>query len=155
LSYRTGIGEEDYKLHLLYNLVITPDTITYASVAQDPNLTTFSWEISATPQSLAAHRPTAHIILDSAQIDPRILAVVESALYGSSTDDPKLPTFDELLAILFDLIGITITDNGDGTWTATGPDDLITMVDPTTFSIDGANVIYLDSTKYQISTTQF
>jgi len=57
-----------------------------------------------------------------------------------------------LIDYLTNWVGITITDNGDGTWTATGSDQFIHIVSATEFEITEANATYLDADTYEVST---
>lgn len=155
LSYRTLIGDDisgidrGYKLHLLYNLMAIPDSFSYESLGDQSEPIEFGWDLSGTPVVVEGYRPTAHISLDSTKMDPLLFAELETILYGSVGINPRFPSLQELIALIY----ITITDNSDGTWTVTGPDHLITMFDATTFEISEANAIYLDANTYDISST--
>lgn len=156
LSYRTKIGNDTegddlgYKIHLLYNLIAIPSQKSYqTSISGNPM--EFEWDISATPTKIPGYRPTAHIILDTRFMSPSLLQDIESSLYGNALDDAKLPPISTLVSFIGEWVIIRITDNLDGTWTATGPDELITMLDGTTFQIIQANAVYLDANTYAIS----
>jgi len=64
------------------------------------------------------------------------------------SNKPILPSFQKLLKF----IEFRITDNGDGTWTIVCPDDLVVMLDSTTFQISDVNATYLDTNTYEIPT---
>lgn len=127
LCYRTLIGngidgsDVGYKIHLVYNVTVVPQSLSYASVGSSVDPLEFSWEIRAVPVSLAGHHPTAHIIIDTRHLSPEKIMEIEDFLYGTSsitvTALPR-PT------VLFDTLNfddtVIITDNHDGTWTATG-----------------------------------
>ncbi len=113
----------------------------------------FSWKITAIPEVLTEHRPTAHVIFDTTRMNRFLIADLEAILYGDSVNNSRFPSISELIVFIKNWVLITITDNGNGTWTATGPDELITLLDPTTFQITEANAVYLDPSTYQISTT--
>lgn len=78
-------------------------------------------------------------------------------LAGSGVASPgapaKLPPLSDLVSLLNTWVMIDIVDNGDGTWTANGPNDFIRMLDSTTFQISGASAIFTDEDTYEISTT--
>lgn len=160
LSYRTLLGddvsgtERGYKIHLLYNLMAIPDNISYTSVNDQAAPITFGWGLSGTPVAISGYRRTAHISLDSTEMNPGHIEQIEVILYGSDTVEPRLPTIQELFDLDKSLHMVMITDNGDGSWTAVGPDHHIEMFDTTTFSIIDVNSIYLDDDTYQISTTE-
>jgi hypothetical protein len=155
LSYRTLIGDDisgtdrGYKLHLLYNLTAVPDNNAYASLGDQANPIEFGWALSGIPAVTLGYRATVHISLDSTKMSSSLLAKIEAILYGSPRAYPRLPLFSEIVA----LTSIIITDNGNGTWTAVGPDELITIPNATTFQIEGADAVYSDANTYQISST--
>lgn len=158
LSYRTLIGddvsgtERGYKVHLLYNLKANPDNNSYGSLDARSNLIEFGWDLSGIPVSVLGYRPTAHLSLDSTKMDSALLATIEDILYGTPTVNPRLPSFKELLALINNWVPLTITNNSDGTWTATG-DGVAVGADPTTFEINNANAIFSDPDKYTITST--
>lgn len=150
LSYRTLVATADgsvhYKIHVLYNLTAVGDSIPYESMNDNVNPILFSWQLSGVPVFVNGRRPTVHFIFDSATLLPVQLAEIEGMLYGTPSTDPYLPDIMDLLAP----VTITIVDNGDGTWSATGPSYLITMLDASTFQIENANAVYLDADTYTI-----
>lgn len=158
LSYRTMInndaGGEAYKIHILYNLTAVPSQKAFSSVPSG-NVTAFEWDIEAIPGEVPGFRPTAHIIIDTRKMDPLLVADIENTLYGDGESTPSLPPISTLTSFIADWVIIRITDNFDGTWTAEGPDHLITMLDATTFQIIQANAEYLDADTYVISTSTF
>lgn len=158
LSYRTmintpGLNEIHYKIHLVYNLMaslsnISNSTLTGSTV--DPN--EFSFELSAVPVIVPNRRPTAHFIIDTRMTDENALNNLLSILYGSPTEDARLPTIDELLDLLTFADGVVVVYNGDGTWTATGSNENITMFDfNRTFRIDNVDADYLTPDIYKFN----
>lgn len=97
LSFQTKIGNDvdgvnlGYKLHLLYNLTANPTQKSFNTMALDIEPTEFEWAITAIPEFIENFRPTAHVIFDSRTIDSYLLADLESILYGSAYEDPRLP----------------------------------------------------------------
>lgn len=160
LSYRTRIGNDQdvdkgYKIHILYNLLATPAQKAYETQAEDISAMEFEWTITSIPGRVSGFQPTAHLIIDSREMGPLLLQDIEGTLYGNDFDDAKLPPLSTLTSFIDNWVIIRITDNGDGTWTATGPDNLITMLDATTFQIIQANAEYLDADTYMISNTTY
>jgi hypothetical protein len=156
LSYRTKIGsdtetgDEHYKIHVLYNLTATPSDKNYQTLTAEASAIEFEWSVTSIPEKLPGFRPTAHIIIDTRHMSPVLLADLESTLYGDEFRSPKLPPISTLTSFIGEWVIIRITDNYDGTWTATGPDDLVFMLDATTFQINQAAAVYLDLNTYQI-----
>lgn len=159
LSYRTLVGNDvdgtdhGYKLHIVYDLTATPQSTARNTIGAEVSALEFSWGLSATPRAAPGYRPTAHLYLDSTTISPLILSEVERILYGSSTTNSRLPTISEVLSLTTNTDTISIFDNGDGTWTAVGPDSDIVFISSTEFEIRNANASYLDSDTYQISSS--
>ena len=157
LSYRTKIGNDvdgdsaGYKIHILYNLTAIPSQKNFQTQSIESSAIEFEWNVTAIPEEVPGFRPTAHIILDTRLMSPLLIADIEATLYGNELNNPELPALSTLTSFIGDWVIIRITDNGDGTWTATGPDDLITMLDATTFQIIQANAEYLDADTYMIS----
>lgn len=109
MSYRTRLGNDleglnyGYKLHLLYNLVVNPDSFTYTSRAANAAPIEFAWTISATPPSMSDHRPTSHISINSTETSPEILSEIENSLYGTDTTAPALLSVQDIAT----LFGVT------------------------------------------------
>lgn len=155
-SYRTMIGSDlteshGYKLHIVYNALASPSERNNQSYSEriDPN--DFSWKITCTPPPMANYRPTSHVVLDSRTTDPSVMSVVEDILYGSDTDLSRLPDLDELVAAYDTISTLTVIDNGDGTWTATAPFDVIRMIDSETFEITAPTAISTGTETYTLS----
>lgn len=158
LSYRTKIGNDisldlGYKIHLVYNLTATPDDRGYATISDSLDAMDLSWDISAVPEPVTNYRPTAHAIIDSTKLNKYLLAEVEDILYGNASTAPRMPSLEELTTMMANWNLITIIDNGDGTWTATGPDEYVYLVGPDDFQIDNANATYSDTDTFTISNT--
>lgn len=161
LCYRTMVGNDldqqaGYKIHLLWNLTAIPSDTEYQTMSLDLEPVEFEWEITAVPESIDNYRPTAHVILDSRKLDPYLISDIEELLYGTEETDPKLPSLKGLSAFIRKWNRLVITDNGDGTWTATSenPEYPITMLDSTTFEITSDTAFYLDAETYEISSSE-
>lgn len=106
LSYQSIVGNDvegdayGYKLHLVYGALAAPSEMAHNTINDSPEATTMSWECSTTPVSVAGFKPTSHIIIDSTTVDPDKLAALESKLYGSESEEAKLPLPDEVAQIL-------------------------------------------------------
>lgn len=105
-SYRTKVGNDTdgedagYKIHLVYGAKAAPSQKDRKTINDSPEALEFSWEVSTTPASVAAHRPTAHITINSMTLDPAKLKALETKLYGDETNQPTLPTPDEVLTLV-------------------------------------------------------
>jgi hypothetical protein len=124
LSYRTLVGNDldqdaGYKLHIVYNLLATPADRDHATIEDSLEPIEFEWDVVALAEDIPGFRPSAEITIDSTKTDMMLLEQIEEILYGSIAVDPRLPTVQELVAMINDWARLTIVDNGDGTWTGT------------------------------------
>ena len=155
LSYRTKIGSDvdgidlGYKIHVVYNLTAIPSQKSYQTISEASAIE-FEWAITSIPDEVPGFRPSAHLIFDTRKIGSLLLQDIEKALYGDDLNDAKLPSISTFTSFISNWVIIRIIDNYDGTWTAIGPDNLITMLDSTTFQIIQANAEYLDADTYVI-----
>ena len=106
LCYRTILGNDTdsnahgYKLHLIYGCLASPSEKSYSTVNDSPEAITFSWEVKSTPVNVSGFKPTAVLTIDSTKVDKEKLSKLEDALYGSASTEAKLPTPDEVVAIV-------------------------------------------------------
>ena len=155
-SYRTRVGndndgiEHGYLIHLVYNALAMPSPRSRSTLGEAVNVTTFSWPIVTTPLDVAG-RWGSHLIIDTRVAYPTAVAALEDLIYGSAGTESRLPEPQEILDLFEDFAILKITNHGDGTWTAEGPDDVVSMINPTTFKIDWPSVVYLDEDTYQVS----
>ncbi|QED11523.1 major tail protein [Arthrobacter phage Qui] len=157
-SYRTRIGNDDlatnfgYKLHIVYNALAAPSEKSYQSSSDDPEAISFSWDITTTPIVVSeAGTYSSHLVLDTKTTWPWVITAVEELLYGTEDTPPTLPTPQDLIDLFVENALLKITDNGDGTWTAEGPDEIIQMLNATEFQISWPSAVYLDEDTYTIS----
>lgn len=105
LCYRTTIGNDTlgndlgYKLHLIYGCKASPSEKAYSTINDSPEAITFSWEISTVPVPVDGYKPTATLVIDSTKVDAAKLAALEEILYGSATEEPRMPLPDEVKAL--------------------------------------------------------
>lgn len=159
LSYKTIVGndidgaEKGYKIHVLYNLLASPSTSQHTSISDSITSVDFQWDLISKPEVVPNYRPTAHVIIDSTRMKPEVLEYIEDILYGTPTSEPTLPPLADFSKNVIEWGLIIVEDNGDGTWTATGPDEYFTMLDATTFEITNINGFFLNTNTYQISSS--
>lgn len=110
-SYVTKLGNDTdgadhgYKLHLVYGCLATPSEKSYATVNESPEAITFSWTVTTTPVEVPGLKPTSCITIDSTKVNKDKLAALEAMLYGTESEEAKLPTPTEL-AELFKTEGL-------------------------------------------------
>ena len=153
-SYRTKIGNDvdgvdhGYQIHILWNLLAVPSSTTHETLSDSLEATELSWDVVAQMDRVDGFKPTAHLILDSTELDPALLTTYENMLYGTDETDPYL---DDLRNMV-DRPTLTIIDNGDGTWTIVTGDDDITWIEPGQFEIKDVDPTYLDADTFTINT---
>lgn len=160
LSYRTRVGNDvegdslGYKIHILYNLTAIPNDKTYGTISDSQNIIEFEWDIVSVPVDVPGFRPTAHIIINSIDLESQLLTFIEEMLYGTETNDPNLISISDLISYMYTWARMEIVDNGDGTWTAITQSDgdiYYDVLDNQLFTINNANATYSDSDTYSIS----
>jgi hypothetical protein len=108
MSYQTRVGndtdgvEHAYKIHLVYNAMAETSDQDHKSMSESTDADEFSWHILTKPPSIAGFTPTAHFMIDSRHTTSELLSTIEDFLYGTPTEDPRLPTIDELVFIFND-----------------------------------------------------
>ena len=106
LCYRTAIGndtdgnEHGYKLHIVYGCQASPSEKQYSTVNDSPEAITFSWEVNTTPVNVNGKKPAATLIIDSTKADKAKLTALEAILYGSESEEPRLPLPDEIATLM-------------------------------------------------------
>ena len=106
MSYVTKIGNDTdgqdhgYKIHLIYGALAAPTQKSYATVNDNPEAITFSWELSTTPVEVPNLKPTACITIDSTKVEAGKLKKIEDKLYGTETEEATLPTPTELATLI-------------------------------------------------------
>lgn len=106
LSYVTTVGNDTdgtdfgYKIHIVYGAMASPSEKAYATINDSPEAITFSWEFTTTPVAVDGHKPTASVVVDSTKVAPEKLAALEAMLYGSESEEAKLPLPDEIITLL-------------------------------------------------------
>lgn len=103
---RTLVGNDTqqtshgYKLHLLYNAISSPAEQAHATINEDPEVDPMSWECSTTPIDVDGTATTAYICVDSTKVDAAKLAALEAILYGSESEEARLPLPAEVISII-------------------------------------------------------
>lgn len=106
LCYRTTLGNDvdgndyGYKLHIIYGCLAAPSEKGYATINDSPEAITFSWEVATTPVNVTGAKPTASITIDSTKADATKLAALEDILYGSESEEARLPLPDEIKTLM-------------------------------------------------------
>jgi hypothetical protein len=105
-SYRTLIGDDlqglsgAYKIHIVYNASAKVSDDVHQTTDKTPAFRPYSFEVTAIPEPFIDYKPSAHFVIDTRKTTAAILANIENILYGTDTEDPRMPTVSELMNIL-------------------------------------------------------
>jgi hypothetical protein len=105
-AFRTSLGNDikgndyGYKLHLVYGCMASPSEEGYASINDSPEAITFSWEVTSTPVSVDNFNPTSCLTLNSIKVGAEKMAAIEAILYGSESEEARLPLPNEIAQII-------------------------------------------------------
>lgn len=113
LSYQTLVGNDtegsDYgrKLHLIYGADAAPSERAYTTVNDSPEAITFSWELTTTATAVGEingvdYKPTAILTIDSTRVSAAAFKALEDVLYGTASQEPRLPMPAEVIAMFDD-----------------------------------------------------
>lgn len=155
LSYRTIVEKSSrvgYKLHLVYNAIVVPQSVAFEALSDSINPIEFSWDIKAVPVRVGGYRSTAHIVIDTTEITMSRLEQIETLLYGTNASDPVMPSPRVIFDILSSGDTIVVTVHDDGTWSARGSDRNVYMVSPGVFQIDNVNATHNEDGTFTITT---
>lgn len=106
MCYTTVIGNDTdgndygYKIHIIYGANAAPSEKAYATINDSPEAITFSWELTTTPVEVAGHKPTASLTIDSTKTTPEKMKSIEDILYGTESQEPRLPLPSEIAELL-------------------------------------------------------
>lgn len=144
--------QDNRQLHVIYNALIRPGSDKYQTLSDNPSAVGFSWEFTTTPVAIPWGRPSSHLVIMTDYAAAGAMSALEDIIYGDDANDPSLPT-PQAIYNIFDSYSafLTITDNGDGTWTADDHGNgVISMLDGTHFQIQSPSAVYLSDTTFRI-----
>jgi hypothetical protein len=107
LAYATIVGNDvlgnayGEKIHLIYNAKVAPSERAYETVNDSPSALTFSWSYTTTPVDLSdiGLIPSAGIVIEKSKVSPAAWTALTDKLYGTATQEPTLPTIQEVIAM--------------------------------------------------------
>jgi hypothetical protein len=155
-SYRTLVGSDlngdlGYKIHIVYNALAEPTQRSYSSLSDSTDPVEFSWNVTTRPPVVSGYKRTSHVEIDSRTTDSQVLELIENALYGDEENAARLPSFSELVEMYDAFFVFVVTDNGDRTFTISGPDEAIEKLDDIYLQFDWPTVVSIDENTYTIS----
>lgn len=110
MCYQTKVGSDTdadlgYKIHIIYGALAAPSEKAYATINDSPEAITFSWEVTTTPVEVTGMKPTAYLTIDSTKAEAGKLAELEAILYGSESEEARLPLPDEIAQLMGSIAG--------------------------------------------------
>lgn len=138
------------EIHVVYNALAAPSASQYKTIGSETDPTNFSWDLTTLPQEIPGGRPSSHIVILVDETNAGVVPELEALLYGDDENDPSLPSPQAIYDIFDAHATLRIIDNHDGTWTAIGPDDVVSMIDSQTFQIDWPSAIFVNATTYRV-----
>jgi hypothetical protein len=148
-SYRTAHSAGD-RIHVVYNALFKPPDSRWGTVGATPSPSIFAWDLQATAINIPGARPSSRLIIDTADTSPELVALVEGWLYGTADTEPRLPDPEEFVDTFEAATTLRITQNGDGTYTASGPDHIVVLHGDGSFTINAPTLQYLDVGKFVV-----
>ena len=121
LTYRTFVANDvsgtdfGYKLHLIYNGQFTGISDTSSTITNSAGSYEITWDYVTFPLLYGDLMPFSEIVIDSRFIPAEVLSSIETILYGSNDDDPRLPLLSEIVA-LYEAYKYTELDTDDFEW---------------------------------------
>ena len=105
-TFRNLIGNDTdgsaagYKIHIIYGATASPSENANTTVNDSPEAKTMSWEYTTTPVEVEGYDPVSHIEIDSTTTDSAKLKALEDILYGSESEEPRLPMPSEIVELM-------------------------------------------------------
>lgn len=161
ISYRTKT-----ELRIIYNVLFAPSQRDYETVTETINPLALDWDFTTQPVKIPGGRPSSQVVILLDYSDPGAVSDLETILYGTDdipgpdpndpTDDiigaePALPAIEDIIEIFESHATLRITDNGDGSWTAEGPDSIVSVTGSGSFQISWPSAIFIADKTYRIS----
>lgn len=156
LSYRStvygGDGVLGYRIHIIFNALAKPSSKVNATIGNSIRPVNYSWDIIAKPEGVTSYRSSAHFVVDSRYAPAVRFSEIEDILYGSNATIARMPTVEELFYILSNPVLLTVTDNGDGSYTIDGPRENLSDTDGM-FELTWDTVTIIDADSFSVSSS--
>lgn len=148
-TYRTQV-DDHHEIHLVYNAFGLLQDRNWSTLSSSSDFSTFFWELISSPVDIPGVDPISHFVIDTS-FDADLTAQIETLLYGSDISDATLPPMSDLVEIFESATILKIVQNGDGTWTATGPDDVVQVQPDGSFTITSPSLHFYDDGTFTVS----
>lgn len=141
-SYRTQHGD-GHKLHIVYNVLVRDGDRSWKTTSNKVDPSLFAWDIYASAVEIPGASPASRLTMEVPR-NSTVFDAVEDILYGTETTDGRLPDPAELVELYEAATLLRIIYNGDGTYTAIGPDDMVRLLDDGRFELNAPSVFLID-----------
>ena len=119
LVYKTRCSDannkSEYKLHILFNCLLSATEQNHTTVGDTPEAVVFSWELTADKHSIPNFKPSSSLVLDSEKLTKagfyNLLKFFEDTLYGTDTTDPGFLSLKQIVESIPKVI--YLRDSGD------------------------------------------
>lgn len=148
-SYRTQYGQ-NHKIHLVYNVLVRDDSRTWTTSSDKPNPSTFRWDIYGSAVPIPGASPASRLVLETPS-DASVITELEDILYGTSETEPRLPSPEEIVELYESRTTLRITQHGNGTWTAEGPDDMVWVLPDGRFEINSPSAFLMKEGRFVVN----
>lgn len=148
-SYRTHHGLDATQIHIVYEALIKPDSRSWRTQDASANAELFTWALSGEPKPIPGASPSSHLILDVPEDSP-MFQEISDILYGTETTPPRLPEPAEIVEFYEAATLMRVTNHGDGSYTITGPDDMVWDFGDGSFRIDAPTLFLEDDGRFTV-----
>ena len=108
LAYSTTVGNDTQgnaygeKIHIYYNMRVSPAGRDYETINETPAALTLTWEFQTTPVDLEdlGLQPAAAITIDSTEVEPADFKALQDVLYGTEEVEARLPELSEVINMM-------------------------------------------------------
>ena len=145
LCYRTEV-DGGFRIHILYNVVVKFDGMSNYETLVEETPIDFKWGVYGTLRQ--SDVMFTEVVIDSRYSDEEAMSVIEGEIYG---DNPRIPDIDFIRDFIESTATLIITDEGDGIYTAEGPDRVVYLTSDTEFIIDWPSVILFSDVEFEVS----
>ena len=153
-SYQTKAGANRYRIHLVYNPMFYLDSKNHVSSSETTELELFSWTMSTTAVIVEGFAPFSHMYIEIDSDNKELLtSYLEQIFYGSEENNAYVPAPTDLIRLFEENPSsniLLVLDHGDGSWTAVGSDEVVKLLDDTSFEIDSPSAMMLNQTTYTV-----
>lgn len=148
-SYRTQHGD-GHKLHIVYNVLVRDITRTWKTVGEKPDPSLFTWDIYAEAIPIPGASPASRLTMEVPHNDA-VFSALEDILHGTDTTSPRLPNPTELVELYESSTQLRIIYNGDGSYTAIGPDTMVRLLGNGRFELNAPSVFLVDKNVFVVN----